>query len=85
MNDKAVKLLWQMVISTMAKKMERTWELHEQYMLETRLHVPVKEYIEWRKERTASTTPPYRGWSLQQAQWEVWEMSTTPPYRGWSL
>mgnify|MGYP001768019105 CR=1 FL=1 len=53
LNDKAVKLLWQMVISTMAKKMERTWELYEQYMLETRLHVPVKEYIEWREERTA--------------------------------
>lgn len=53
MNNKAVKLLWQMVISTIAKKMERTWELYEQYMLETRLHVSVKEYIEWRKERIA--------------------------------
>ena len=53
MNEKALKLVWLMVISTIAKKMERTWELYEQYMLETRLHVPVKEYIEWRKERTA--------------------------------
>ena len=53
MNEKALKLVWLMVISTIAKKMERTWELYEQYMLETRLHVPVKEYLEWRKERTA--------------------------------
>jgi len=53
LNDKAVKLLWQMVISTISKKIERTWELYEQYMLETRLHVPVKEYIEWREGRTA--------------------------------
>ena len=52
MNEKALKLVWQMVISTMVKKMERTLELYEQYMLETRLHVPVKEYIEWREERT---------------------------------
>ena len=53
MNEKALKLVWLMVISTIAKKMERTWELYEQYMLETRLHVSVKEYIEWRKERIA--------------------------------
>ena len=53
MNEKALKLVWLMVISTIAKKMERTWELYEQYMLETRLHVSVKEYIEWREERTA--------------------------------
>ena len=53
MNEKALKLVWLMVISTMAKKNERTWELYEQYMLETRLHVPVKEYIEWREGRTA--------------------------------
>ncbi len=53
MNEKAMKLIWQMVLSTMVKKMERTLELYEQYMLETRLHVPVKEYIKWREERTA--------------------------------
>lgn len=53
LNEKALKLVWQMVISTMVKKMERTLELYEQYMLETRLHVPVKEYIKWREERTA--------------------------------
>ena len=53
MNEKALKLVWLMVLSTMAKKMERAWELYEQYMLETRLHVQVSEYVEWRKERTA--------------------------------
>jgi len=53
LNEKALKLVWLMVLSTMAKKNERTWELYEQYMLETRLHVPVKEYIKWREERTA--------------------------------
>ena len=53
MNEKALKLVWLMVISTIAKKIDRTWELYEQYMLETRLHVSVKEYIEWREERTA--------------------------------
>ena len=53
LNEKALKLVWLMVLSTMAMKSERTWELYEQYMLETRLHVPVKEYIEWREGRTA--------------------------------
>jgi len=53
LNEKALKLVWLMVLSTMAKKMGRTWELYEQYMLETRLHVPVREYVEWRKGRIA--------------------------------
>ena len=53
MNEKALKLVWLMVISTMAKTKGRTWALYEDYIRETRLHVPVKEYIEWREERTA--------------------------------
>lgn len=49
-NEKVLKLVWLMVISTMAKKNERTWALYEDYIRETRLHVPVKEYIEWREK-----------------------------------
>lgn len=53
MGEKAMKLVWRMVLSTIARKKDRTWDLYEQYILETRLHVPVKEYTEWRRERTA--------------------------------
>lgn len=53
MNEKALKLIFQMVISTITREKERTWALFEEYILETRLHVPVSEYVEWRKERTA--------------------------------
>jgi hypothetical protein len=51
LNEKALKLVWLMVLSTMAKKNERTWELYEQYILKTRLHVPVGEYLDWRRGR----------------------------------
>ena len=47
------KLVWRMILATMAGKKRRTQELYDQYILETRLHVPVKEYTEWRKEQTA--------------------------------
>jgi len=53
LNEKALKLVWLMVLSTMAKTKGRTRALYEEYILETRLHVPVSEYVEWRKERTA--------------------------------
>lgn len=50
MNEKAIKLVMQMVILTIAREKDRIWELYEQYMLETRLHVPIGEYIEWREQ-----------------------------------
>ena len=53
MNDKAKKLVWQMVITMMAGHKERVWELYESYLKETRLYITVKEYIEWRKEKIA--------------------------------
>lgn len=46
MNEKAVKLIWQMVLSTMGGRKKRTWDIYEQYVLETRLHVPVREYTD---------------------------------------
>jgi len=53
LSAKAIKLIGQMVLSTIAREKDRTWDLYEKYILETRLHVPVREYAEWRKERTA--------------------------------
>jgi len=53
MSETCVKLIARMILSTMVGEQKRTWELYEQYKRETRLHVPVKEYLEWRKERTA--------------------------------
>jgi hypothetical protein len=52
-NDEAVKLVWRMVITTMAGRMERTWDLYESYLKKIRLYITIKEYTEWRKERTA--------------------------------
>lgn len=47
------KLLWRMILATMAGKKKRTQELYEQYKRETKLYVPIKEYAKWRRERTA--------------------------------
>jgi len=48
------KLLWRMILATMAGKKRRTWNLYEQYKEETRLHVPVEEYMKWRKRHEKS-------------------------------
>lgn len=53
MNEKALKLIWRMVLATMAGNNKIIWALYDEYILETRLHVPVKEYLEWREERIA--------------------------------
>lgn len=53
MNDTSLKLMAQMILSTMAGNREKTWELYEQYQREKRLHVTIKEILEWKKEKTA--------------------------------
>ncbi len=53
MNDACLQLVARMILLTMTGKHKQTWDLYEQYKRETRLHVTVKEYIEWRKEMTA--------------------------------
>lgn len=53
MTNQAIKLVYRMVLATMAGKHERTEKLYEQYLKETRLHVPISEYLDWKKERTA--------------------------------
>lgn len=53
MNDACMKLVIRMILNTMNGNSEAVWELYEKYKRETRLHVTVKEYIEWRKEMTA--------------------------------
>lgn len=52
MNDTCIKLIAQMVISTMAGEKEKTWGLYEQYKREKHLHVTIKEILDW-KEKTA--------------------------------
>jgi hypothetical protein len=37
----------------MGGRRERTWELYEKYLRKMRLYITIKEYTEWRKERTA--------------------------------
>ena len=49
MSDKAAKLIWQMILATMEGKKKKTWAIYDRYILETRLHVPIKEYLDWRK------------------------------------
>ena len=53
MTDACVNLIYGMILNAMSGNSEAVWELYEQYKRETRLHVTVKEYIEWRKEMTA--------------------------------
>ena len=53
MNDTCLKLIARMILNIMVGDREKTWELYEKYKREKRLHVTVKEYIEWRKEMTA--------------------------------
>ena len=49
-NDEALKLVWRMVLATMAGRRERTWELYEKYLRKIRLYITIKEYIDWRRE-----------------------------------
>jgi len=53
LNEKALKLVWLMVISTMAKTKGRTWALYEDYIRETRLHVTVEEILRAKREGIA--------------------------------
>jgi len=53
MNDDVMKLVWRMVLAMMGGKKERTWDLYEKYLHKTRLYITIKEYIDWRRERTA--------------------------------
>lgn len=52
MNDEIMKLIWRMVLATMAGQRERTWDLYESYLRKMRLYITVREYVEWRR-RTA--------------------------------
>jgi len=52
MPGKATKLILQMILATMAREKKRAWEIYDCYIQETRLHVPVKEYLDWRKEQS---------------------------------
>lgn len=53
MSKDTVKLVCQMVLNSMGGRKERTWDLYEEYLRETRFYITVKEYIEWRKEQIA--------------------------------
>lgn len=52
MNDTCKQLVARMVISTMAGNKKITWGLYEKLQKENRLHVSVKEILEY-KERIA--------------------------------
>jgi len=50
MNEKALKLLARMIITTMAGDKRRTSELHKRFCRESRLYITIGEYINWRRE-----------------------------------
>lgn len=50
MNNEAMKLVWRVVLATMAGRKERTWDLYEKYLRKMRLYVTVKEYTDWRRK-----------------------------------
>lgn len=50
MNEEALKLVARMVVSSMAGKRKWVHDLHEKYLRATRLHVTIREYIDWRRK-----------------------------------
>lgn len=53
MNDACKKLLAGMVVCAVAGRRERMFALYEKFQKENRLHVPIREILEWKKERIA--------------------------------
>jgi len=50
-NDTCKKLLARMVVLTMAGDKGATQELYQKYLRETRLHITVRELLEWKRQQ----------------------------------
>jgi hypothetical protein len=45
-NRKVIKLVWRMVLNSMAGESDTVWDLYEKYIREERLHVTIREILE---------------------------------------